>query len=94
MNYYKKITTSPRSVQGKNLPPFVWKGTIGKRSHNSVVQRVENKTGTCDYLGHPVPLLEGEISKQESYVSKGDLFGGLRQNASLGLSLSIQFMYL
>ena len=38
MNYYKKITTSPRSVQGKNLPPFVWKGTIGKRSHNSVVQ--------------------------------------------------------
>ena len=47
-----------------------------------------------DYLGHPVPLLEGEISKQESYVSKGDLFGGLRHNASLALSLSIQFMYL
>ena len=38
MNYYKKITTSPRSVQGKNPQPFVWKGTIGKRSHNSVVQ--------------------------------------------------------
>ena len=55
---------------------------------------VGNKTGTCDYLGHPVPLLEGEISKQESYVSKGDLFGGLRHNASLALSLSIQFMYL
>ena len=34
---------------------------------------VGNKTGTCDYLGHPVPLLEGEISKQESYVSKGTL---------------------
>ena len=47
-----------------------------------------------DYLGHPVPLLEGEISKQESYVSKGDLFGGLGHNASLALSLSIQFMYL
>ena len=24
-----------------------------------------------DYLGHPVPLLEGEISKQESYVIEG-----------------------
>ena len=53
-----------------------------------------DKTGTSDYLGHPVPLLEGEISKQESYVSKCDLFGGLRHNASLALSLSIQFMYL
>ena len=55
---------------------------------------VDNKTGTCAYLEHPVPLLEGEISKKESYVSKGDLFGGLRHNASLALSLSIQFMYL
>ena len=53
-----------------------------------------NKTGTSDYLGHPVPLLEGEIIKQESHVSKGDLFSGLGHNASLALSLSIQFMYL
>ena len=35
-----------------------------------------NKTGTCDYLGYPVPLLEGEISKQESYLSKGGFLGG------------------
>ena len=55
---------------------------------------VGNKTGSFDYLEQPVPLLEGEISKQESYVSKGDHFGGLRHNASLALSLSIQFMYL
>ena len=38
MNYYKKITTSPRSVQGKNFQPFVLKGTTGIRPHNSVVQ--------------------------------------------------------
>ena len=55
---------------------------------------VGNKTGPIDYLRHPVPLLEGEISKQESYVSKGDLFGGLRHNATFALALSIQFMYL
>ena len=47
-----------------------------------------------DYLGHPVRLLEGEISKQGSYVSKGDLFGKLGHNAALALSLSIQFMNL
>ena len=55
---------------------------------------VGEQIGPYDYLGHPVPLLEGENCKQESYVSKGDLFGGLRHNASLALSLSIQFMYL
>ena len=46
-----------------------------------------------DYLGHPVPLLEGEFSKQESDVSKSDLFVGLRHNASLALSLSIQLLH-
>ena len=55
---------------------------------------VGNKTGSFDYLEHPVPQLRGEISKQESYLSKGDLFGGLRHNASLVLSRSIQFLHL
>ena len=35
-----------------------------------------NKTGPLDYLEHPVPLLGGEISKQDSYVSKGGPLGG------------------
>ena len=35
-----------------------------------------NKTGPIDYIEHPVPLLGGEISEQESYVSKGGPLGG------------------
>ena len=52
-----------------------------------------NKTDSYDYLGHPVPLLGGEFSEQESYLSKSDLFDRMGNNASLALSLSIQFMY-
>ena len=37
---------------------------------------VGNKTGPIDYIEHPVPLLGGEISEQESYVSKGGPLGG------------------
>ena len=55
---------------------------------------VGEQIGPYDYLGHPVPLFGGEFSKQESYVSKSDLFGGLGHNASLALSLSIQLLYL
>ena len=32
-----------------------------------------NKTGPLDYLEHPVPLLGGEISKQDSYLWKDAL---------------------
>ena len=32
-----------------------------------------NKTGPLDYLEHPVPLLWGEISKQDSYLWKDAL---------------------
>jgi len=35
-----------------------------------------NKTGPINYIEHPVPLLGGEISEQESYVSKGGPLGG------------------
>ena len=55
---------------------------------------VGNKTGSYDYLGYLVPLLGGEFSEQESYLSKSDLFDRMGNNASLALSLSIQFMYL
>ena len=34
-----------------------------------------NKSAHFDYLGHPVPLLWGEFSKQDSYVSKGGPLG-------------------
>jgi len=33
------------------------------------------KTGSSNYLEHPVPLFGGEFSKQDSYVSKGGPFG-------------------
>ena len=52
-----------------------------------------NKTGTSDQIEHPVPLFGGEFSEQESYLSKSDLFDRMGNNASLALSLSIQFMY-
>ena len=32
-----------------------------------------NKTGPFDYLGNPIPLLGGEISKQDSYLWKDAL---------------------
>ena len=58
-----------------------------------MIKGVRKKTDPYDYLGHLVPLLGGEFSEQESYLSKSDLFGGMDNNASLALSLSIQFMY-
>ena len=58
-----------------------------------MMKGVGNKTDPYDYLGHLVPLLGGEFSEQESYLSKSDLFGRMGNNASLPLSLSIQFMY-
>ena len=54
---------------------------------------VRKKTDPYDYLGHLVLLLGGELSEQESYLSKSDIFGGMGNNASLALSLSLQFMY-
>ena len=38
---------------------------------------VGNKTGSFGFLGYPIPLLGGEFSKQDSYVSKGGPLGGV-----------------
>ena len=57
-------------MDGPSLPP-------SPNSSEFAIEGVGNKTGPLDYLEHPVPLLGGEISKQDSYVSKGGPLSGL-----------------
>ena len=61
-----------RSVAKKHLIEAVQ--ALGEKL---LIQVVRKKTDPYDYLGHLVPLFWGEISKQESYVSKGGPLGGI-----------------
>ena len=71
-------------MDGPSLPP-------SPNSSELAIEGVGNKTGPLDYLEHPVPLLGGEISKQDSYVSMGGpwMGWGPRQPQQLGYGCNL-----